>query len=52
MKLAMSSQKCQCRKCGFKLPKGLIKIQEDGVIGEPYCDLRDLLNEHQQNNVK
>ena len=42
----MSSQKCECKKCGFKLPKGLIKLQEDGVIGEPYCDLRDLLNDY------
>ena len=44
MKPTKCSQKCEC-KCGFKLPKSLGKLQEDGVIGEPYCDLRDLLND-------
>ena len=42
----MSSQKCECKKCGYQVPKALRKLQEDGVIGEPYCDLKDLLNDY------
>ena len=45
----------KCRKCGYEMPEYLRKLQDEGVIGEPFCDTegfvrymteQEILNEH------
>ena len=51
MKLIRIHKSVSVRSVDSKLPKRLRKLQEDGVIGQPYCDLRVCLMNNPDTNT-
>ena len=35
----------KCRKCGYEMPEYLRKLQDEGVIGELFCDTEGFVRE-------